>query len=200
MGRKQLVRDVKRAALARMENAARTVGDFQAVIEQWDALDENRERRERAYEVVREENIPLEFGRKKGGLIFPAPFVHPAEREAMMGDFIDMIYDNAEDMWQLVEDWDVSVELENLTDKQKEVLFLAAVRMCTPQQIACYKDQTDRAVRKLLAAALDNMRGYLAPVIRWQIQTGQPEVTFAKRQFLAWYEHEKIVLDNDNPE
>ena len=201
------MRDVKRAAFARMENAARTVEDFQAIIEQWDALDENRERRERAYEVVREENIPLEFGRKKDGLIFPAPFVYPAEREALMGDFIDMIYDNADEMWQLVEDWDVFMELENLTPKQKEVLFLTAVRMCTPQQIACYKDQTDRAVRKLLASTLDRMRGYLAPVIRWQIQTGQPEVTFAKRQFLEWYENqncdfdsEKIALDNGKRE
>jgi len=205
--RKQLVRDVKKAALARMEDAARTVEDFRAVIKQWDSLDENRERRERAYEVVREENIPLEFGRKKDGLIFPVPFVYPAEREAMMGDFIDMIYDSAEDMWQLVEDWDVSIELENLSAKQKEVLFLTAVRMCTPQQIACFKDQTDRAVRKLLAAALDSMRGFLAPVIRWQIQTGQPEVTFAKRQFLEWYENqncdfdsEKNVLDSDECE
>ena len=114
-----------------------------------------------------------------------------------------MIYENAEDMWQLVEDWDVSMELQNLRGKQKDVVFLSAVRLCTPQQIACYKDQTDRGVRKLLAAALDSMRGYLAPVIRWQIQTEQPEATFAKRQFLDWYENQncdfdsgKIALDN----
>jgi len=97
--------------------------------------------------------------------------------------------------------------LKEFKARQKEVLFLTAVRLCTPQQIACYKDQTDRAVRKLLAAALDSMRGYLAPVIRWQIQAGQPEATFAKRQFLDWYENqncdfdsEKIALDKDKPE
>ena len=206
MGRKQLVRDVKRAALARVENAARTAEDFRALIKLWDGLDETRERRERANEERRDKK-PLEEGRKKDGLVFPAPFDNPTERAAMMGDFIDMIYENAEDMWQLVEDWDVSMELQNLRDKQKEVVFLSAVRLCTPQQIACYKDQTDRAVRKLLAAALDSMRGYLAPVIRWQIRTGQPEATFAKRQFLKWYENqncdfdsEKIELDNDEPE
>ena len=180
-----------------MENAARTVEDFQAVIEQWDALDENRERRERAYEVVREENIPLEFGRKKDGLIFPAPFFRPAEREALMGDFIDMIYDNAEDISQLVEDWDVSIELENLSAKQREALFLTAVRLCTPQQIACYKDQTDRAVRKLLAVAIDGIREYLAGAICKQSLAGEPSMTLAKRQFLKWYAHEKIALDND---
>jgi len=192
MGRKQLVRDTKRAALARMESAARTVEDFEAVIEQWDELDKTRERKERAHEVQRDEDeIPLEYGRKKDGLVFPSPIVHPAGWEMMKGDFLAMIYDNAEDISQLTEDWDVFIELENLTDKQKEALFLTAVRMCTPQQIACYKDQTDRAVRKLLATALDSIRGYLAPVIRWQIQEGEPDVTFAKRQFLERYKQEK---------
>ena len=54
--RKQLVRDVKRAALARMESAARTAEDFQAVIEQWDNLDQNRERKERFHEIGRDES------------------------------------------------------------------------------------------------------------------------------------------------
>jgi DNA-directed RNA polymerase specialized sigma24 family protein len=198
--RKQLVRDVKRAALARLENAARTAEDFQAVIKQWDDLDENRERRERAYEVVRNEKIPLEFGRKKDGLIFPVPFTHPAWQEAIKGNFVDIIYDNAEDISRLVEDWDVFIELENLNAKQKEVLFLTAVRMCTPQQIACYKDQTDRAVRKLLAATLTAMRGKLAESIREQIEVGMPDMTLTKRQFLEWYDGQKIALDNDGRE
>ena len=192
---------MKRAALARMESAARKEEDFYALIKLWDDLDKNRERRERAHEVQRDEDeIPLEYGRKKDGLIFPAPLTHPAWQEAMRGNFIDVIYDNAEDISWLVEDWDVSIELENLSAKQKEVLFLTAVRMCTPQQIACYKDQTDRGVRKLLAVILTRMREYLAEVIRWQIQTGEPGVTIEKRQFLEWYEREKIALDNGKQE
>ena len=165
MGRKQLVRDVKRAALARVENAARTVEDFRAVIKLWDDLDKTRERKERAHEE-RRDKIPLEEGRKEDGLVFPVPFVHPAWREAMMGEFIEMIFDSPEEMWQVVEDWDISIELKHLTDKQKEVVFLSAVRLCTPQQIACYKDQTGRAVRKLLSVAIDGIRDYLAGVIR----------------------------------
>ena len=183
------MRDVKKAALARMEDAARTENDFKEVIKQWDHLDRNRERREREHEVKRNhETIRTGYS---DGIIFPVPFCHLAWREAMKGDFIEVIYDNAEEMWQLVEDWDVSIELENLTDKQEEVIFLSAVRLCTPQQIACYKDQTDRAVRKLLAAVLNRMRDYLATVIRWQIQTGQPGVTYAKRQFLERYEQKR---------
>ena len=198
MERKQLVRDLKRAALARMESAARTVEDFQAVVKQRNHLDDNRERRERDHEVRRnQETVRTGYS---DGMIFPVPFSHPAWKQALKGDFIDIIYDNAEEIWQLVEDWDVFIELKELKARQKEVLFLTAVRLCTPQQIACYKDQTDRAVRKLLAAALAKMRDYLAGVIRWQIQAGESGVTFAKRQFLEWYEQEKFVLDNGERE
>ena len=182
------MRDVKRAALARMESAARTVEEFQAVVEQWNHLDENRERRERFHEIGRDEEL-LELGYSDGHVL-PAPIAHLAWKEAMKGDFIAMIYDNAEEIWQLVEDWDVFIELEALTDKQKEVLFLTAVRMCTPQQIACYKDQTDRAVRKLLASVLMRIRGNLAESIREQIGVGMPDMTLAKRQFLEWYENQ----------
>jgi len=199
MGRKQLVRDVKQAALARVENAARTVEDFQAVIKLWDDLDENRERKERAHEE-RRDKMPLEEGRKKDGLVFPAPFDNPTEQAALMGDFIDMIYDNAGEIWQLVEDWDVFIELKELKARQKEVLFLMAVRLCTPQQIACYKGQTDRAVRKLLVATLASIRGKLAESIREQIWVGMADMTLTKRQFLEWYDGQKIALDNDKSE
>ena len=188
-----MVRDVKRAALTRLEDAARTVEDFQTVINLWDGLDENRERKERFHEVGRDETI-LELG-YTDGLVLPAPVIHPAWREAMKGEFIEMIYDNAEEMWQLVEDWDISIELENLSAKQKDVVFLSAVRTCTPQQIACFQDKTDRAVRKLLAVALEKIRDFLAGIIRWQIQTDDPNMTLAKRQFLEWYDNANFAFD-----
>jgi len=74
-------------------------------------------------------------------------------------------------MWQIIEDWDISLLVKNLTNKQKEVLFLRAVRLCTAAQIACYHDKTDRAIRKLLAVAFDSIRDKLAPIIREQIDS-----------------------------
>jgi len=59
--RKQLARNVRAEALIRMEEAARTVEDFQAVIGEWDRRDANRERRQRLYEVQRTEDM-LELG------------------------------------------------------------------------------------------------------------------------------------------
>ena len=79
MGREQLVREAKREALARMEEAARTEEDFKAVVAQWDKLDENRERKERYHEMGRTEwTIILGY---KDGLIIPEPISHMAWRE-----------------------------------------------------------------------------------------------------------------------
>ena len=79
MERKQLVRDIRREALARMEAAARTEEDFDAVVRQWDHLDENRERKERYHEMQRSEKT-LEVG-YTDGMVFPVPVSHPAWRE-----------------------------------------------------------------------------------------------------------------------
>ena len=112
-----------------------------------------------------------------------------------------MICCNAKDLWQLIEDWDVAALVKNLTDKQKDVLFLSAVRLCRLVQIAHCHHKTDRAIRKLLAAALDSIRDRLAPLIRNQIEIGVPQMTPAKREFLVWYGNEKAAaLDSGKDE
>ena len=212
MGRELLVREAKAAALARMEDAARTEDDFKAVVKQWNHLDENRERRERYHEIGRPNAEMLHWDKlkesdEKGKLktelniVIPRPLGRYWWRQQMSGDFLDTIYDNAFEMWQLTSDWDIAYLVKSLTNKQKEVLFLRAVRLYTAAQIARSHNKTDRAVRKLLAAALDSIRDKLAPLIRKQIETEYPQMTFAKREFLTWYENEKAaVLDSKDGE
>jgi len=212
MGRELLACEAKAAALVRMEDAARTENDFKAIVKQWNHLDENRERRERNHEIGRPNEEILHWDRpgendKKGRMrieldvVIPSPLEHHWWRQLMRGDFIDTIYDNAFEMWQLIEDGDISSIVKRLTNKQKEVLFVRAVRLCTAAQIAYCYDKTDRAVRKLLAAALDSIRDKLAPLIREQIETEYPQMTLAKREFLAWYDKENAVpLDSGNSE
>ena len=126
MAKEPLKREVKRAALTRMEDSARTVSDFKAVIKQWDHLDDNRERRERNHEIGRpneemlhwdKENENDEKGKLRStfGAVIPPPLVHPHWRQLIKGDFIDTIYDKAGEMWQLVDDTDISVLLKDLT-------------------------------------------------------------------------------------
>jgi len=170
MEQKQLMREVRRAALERMEDAARTESDFCDVLAQWNKLDENRERRERYHEVALAE-----------------------WRGIFLCDFLDVIFDNPQEIWQLVEDWDIAKLIKALTEKQKEVLYFSAVKLCTPQQIASYQNKTDRAVRKLLAVALEQIRADLAPIIYHQTT----EMTFAKRRFLTWYLHENEDCINE---
>ena len=64
--RKKLKRDIKAEALERLEQAARTPEDFEEVIEWWDRLDRNRERRERYREISRSDDFPIETGAALG--------------------------------------------------------------------------------------------------------------------------------------
>jgi len=91
-------------------------------------------------------------------------------------------------MWHLIEDKDIPALVKALTAKQKEVLFLTAVEHCSPQEIAWWQEKTDRAVRKLLTATLESIQKKLAPLIRERIEANCPEMTLAKRRFLARYE------------
>jgi len=211
MGKPLLVRETKRIALTRMEDAARTVDDFKAVVKKWNDLDKNRERRERDHEIGRPNEEMLHWDKvnandEKGklrsvfGAVIPPPLNHPWWRQLIQGDFIDAIYDKAGDMWQLVEDVDISAQLKALTDKQKTVIFLSAVRQCTPQQIACYQNKTDRGIRKHLTATLERIRDKLASIIQEQSKANFYGMTWAKRQFLEWYDNEKIALDKDKDE
>ncbi len=72
--RKQLKRDVEAEALKRLEDAARTVEDFNNVVAWWDRLDANRERKERYHEISRSgDALPIDFGEDESSLLFAGP-------------------------------------------------------------------------------------------------------------------------------
>lgn len=109
----------------------------------------------------------------------------------MRGDFISYIFDNALEIWQILADWQVGrLYKYELTVKQKETLFLRAVRLANTEQIGCYTDKSDRAVRRLLADALENIRKPLAEMIRKRLD-GELPVTIEKQRFLEWYDGQK---------
>jgi hypothetical protein len=202
MLRETLKRKARAEYLRRLENAARTLEEYREVVAMYDKLDAAREKREQRREVGKFESmyqiaiagdkrdypVRLSYG---DGAVVPPPICHPYWRELMRGDFIGYIFDSAENMWQIIGDWQVGRLLRDvLTAKQKEALFLSAVRLASTEQIACYTDKTDRAVRRLIAAALENIRSKLAPEIKARLDGGLP-VTLEKRRFLEWYEKQK---------
>lgn len=202
MLRETLKRKARAEYLRRMENSARTLEEYQEVVAMHDKLDAAREKREQRHEVGKfesmyqititddEHDYPVKLSYSDGGVV-PIPIKHPYWRELMRGDFINYIFDNAEEMWQIMGDWQVGRLLrDELTAKQKEALFLSAVRLATTEQIGCYTDKSDRAVRRLIADALENIRSELAPKIKARLDGGLP-VTLEKRRFYEWYAKQK---------
>ena len=212
MAKRKLKRDIDREALIRMEEAARSVEDFNVVVAKWNHLDRNRERNERRREVRRDadtlisnfednleeyKNVQLSKyavnrnNKYTYGMIWPTPLSNPAWHEALFGNFLSIIFDNANEMWQLIEDWSVAFSVKELTDKQADVLFLRVVRNCEVKHIACYRDKTERAVRKLYAATLESIRSKVAPQLREQVKRGCNILPPYKLRFLEMYENNK---------
>ena len=211
MKREQLVRDVKRAALTRMEDAARTEDDFKAVVNQWNHLDKNRRRRERYNEISRPNEEMLHWDRanendEKGklkvsfGVVIPRPLECQWWRQLIRGDAIDTIFDCPHELHELVADETISQLLRDLSDNRKEILYYSVVRQYSNLYIAEIREQSDRNIRKTLALLLKNLRDKLAPLVEEQINANHPQMTLAKRRFLDRYNEETAAIDSGDDE
>lgn len=213
--RKQLVRDAKREALRRMEDAARTAEDFERVLEQWNHLDTNKRRRWNRWEVGRP-NVEMlhwdktdandEKGEMKDGLdtVIPPPLGHAWWRQLLRGDFLDLIHDCPHEMHELTTSRPVFDLLQTLNENQKEVLYYWAIRQETPQQIAKRRKQTDRNILKVYATLIQRLRRKLYERLRPRYCEGLP-LTSAQQQFMEDYEagslktgKAKAVVDSGN--
>ena len=145
---KTLRRDLQAQALLRLEQSARDTKDFENIISWWDKLDANRERRERYHEISRSgEQLPLDFGAVKEGLIFPVNSV--LDKQIQEGDFIDFIFYCPYQIHELVTLEYISEILKELSVNHKELLFLYAVNGYSTAKIAIIKGQSDRNIRKI---------------------------------------------------
>ena len=181
---------MEREALARLEDAARTTEEFEAVAAWWDRLDRNRECRASDHEVGRSA-IPLEWG-SSGEAVVPAPLGWTSWRQVMKGDFLDVIFDCPYEMHELVEDGDISDLIRKLPENHKEVFYYHAVRLYDCVRIAAIRGQTDRNIRKLLSLLLSNLRKMLLVRLAGREKNGL-SMTVAERTFLNG--NKKAALD-----
>lgn len=188
--RKKLKRELRREALLRMEEAARTVKDFEAVTKMWDLLESNEVRRVANHEVGRGD-IPLEWGAAKDGFFFPRQ-PGGAVRQAQRGDFFEMIFSCPYEMHELIEDIDISIAVHNLKDDHKEILYYLTVRMYPCEKIAEIRNQSDRNIRKVRATLLRKLRKVLHKALVEREKTGLP-MTTTQRTFLQ--ENKEAALD-----
>lgn len=193
MAGKRMTRIAEAESLRRIENAARTTGEFQELCQWYDKLDGNRERRERNHEILCETHEVLAYDYTSSAVV-PPPLAMNYWRELMRGDFISTIFDNADEIWQVFGDWQVGRLVRELTPKQRDALFRSAVRQCSAEQIAICTDKTKRGVNKLLAASLDYIRPRLSKRIKARLDDDLP-VTIEKRRFYEWYTAQKETPD-----
>ena len=119
---KRLKREILAEALKRTEDSARTLADFQKVVEEWNRLDRNRERRERDHENLRGD-VPLEFQTVPDPKIAPLWMNLPRFRQLCQGNFLDIIFSCPYELHELTANRFLSRLFLSLSDEQKEVLY-----------------------------------------------------------------------------
>ena len=155
--KKKLKRELRREALTRLEEAARTQKDFDEVVEWWDKLDENQERRERDHEVLRGD-VPLEYGAVQERTIFPTSLCNPFWRELCSGYFLNIIFDCPYEMHELLADDFLSKMILELKEDHKELFYYKIFRRYSSTKLGAVLGQTDRNIRKKWARLIKRMQ------------------------------------------
>ena len=179
-----LRREARALALRRIEESARTEDDFQKVIEWWDKLDENRERRERDHEIGRA-TVPLEWGANELYLPDRPSYDMVLRKLLLAGDFLDLIFDSPETIHELVTDADLSKILEELKPHLKNMLYYLFLRDYSAVEYADSIGQTDRNIRGIRETALKRIRKLYGDVL-----------TYRKENSLSMTLDEKYFLEN----
>ena len=190
--KKKLKRELRREALTRLEEAARTQRDFDEVVAWWNKLDENRERRERDYEVLRGD-VPLEYGAVQEGRIFPASLCSPFWRELCSGYFLNIIFICPYEMHELLADDFLSKMIFELKEDHKELFYYKVLRRYSSLELGAVLSQTDRNIRKKWARLLKRLQKKLFEHITEKSSSGQP-LMLREKIFLEKYK--KSVLDD----
>lgn len=180
---KRLKREIRAEAVRRLEEAARTEKDFQAVVEEWNKLDRNRERRERDHENLRGD-VPLEYQAVPEPKLIPHWMNNPAYRQLMAGNFLDILFDCPYEMHNLTADTFISRMVEELSEEHKEVLYFLSLRLYSTTQLAAIRGQSDRNIRKLRKTIRKKLQRQM-----YDHLCSKPEhsLTLRERRFLEEY-------------
>lgn len=147
---KRLKREIRAEALRRLEEAARTESDFLTVVDEWNKLDRNRERRERDHENLRGD-VPLEFQAVPDPNIAPLWMNLPRFRQLSQGNFLDLIFTCPYELHELTANRFISDLIRSLSDAHNEVLYYLFVRQYSTARLAVL-----RAVRPKYPKAVDD--------------------------------------------
>ncbi|MDO4563354.1 MAG: hypothetical protein Q4C12_05920 [Clostridia bacterium] len=193
---KKLKREIKAEALLRLEAAAKTPDDFVEITRIWDKGDENRERKERYHEICRGDNIPLDYKAADGGSIFPRSLGGSLARQISKGNFVEAIYNCPYEIQELVTEKYLYEIIDGLKPKQKELLYLKAVKGYTNTQIAKIRGQTDRNIRKAWKTMIDKLQAKAYLYLVSEEARAYHNFTIEERAFVREY-NEKLNSENE---
>ena len=180
---KRLKREMRAEAIRRLEEAARTEKDFRVVVEEWNKLDRNRERRERDHENLRGD-VPLEYQAVPEPKLIPRWMNNPAYRQLMAGNFLDILFDCPYEMHNLTADAFVSRMVEELSEEHKEVLYFLSLRLYSTTRLAAIRGQSDRNIRKLRKTIRKKLQRQMYDHLCSKQENG---LTLRERRFLEEY-------------
>ena len=177
-----LHREARALALRRIEESARTEDDFQKVIEWWDKLDENRERRERDHEIGRS-TVPLEWDADELYLSDRPSYDMVLRKLLLAGDFLDLIFDSPETIHELVTDADLSEILKELKPHLKNMLYYLFLRDYSATEYTESIGQSDRNIRGIRETALKRIRKLYGGILTYRKENSLP-MTLDEKYFL----------------
>lgn len=180
---KRLKREIQAEAIRRLEEAARTEKNFRDVVEEWNKLDRNRERRERDHENLRGD-VPLEYQAAPEPRLIPRWMNNPAYSQLMDGNILDTLFDCPYEMHNLTADSFVSRMVEELSEEHKEVLYFLSLRLYSTTRLAAVRGQSDRNIRKLRKTIHKKLQRQMYDHLCTKPENG---LTLRERQFLEEY-------------
>ena len=183
---KRLKREIRAEALRRLEEAARTESDFLTVVDEWNKLDRNRERRERDHENLRGD-VPLEFQAVPDPKIAPLWMNLPRFRQLCQENFLDIIFSCPYEMHELTANRFLSKLFFTLSDEQKEVLYYLFVKQYSTTRLAAIRGQSDRNIRKLRMTIQKKLQKRMYEHLSEKLEKDQG-LTLREREFVEEYE------------
>ena len=183
---KRLKREIRAEALRRLEEAARTESDFLTVVDEWNKLDRNRERRERDHENLRGD-VPLEFQAVPEPRIAPLWMNAPDYRQLCSGFFLDILFDCPYEMHELTSNKFISNMIRNLSEEHKEVLFYLSLRLYSAAKLAVLRGQSDRNIRKLRMTIQKKLQRRMYEHLSEKLEKDY-SITLREREFVEEYE------------
>ena len=183
--RKRIAQSIREEALRRLELSARTVSEFQVLVDCYDREEQSRMRRERRYEALRG-NVPLESSAIPEGHLFPRSLSQPNFRQICRGEFDDYLCTCLFAMHDLTDRSHLREIVMNLKLDHKEILFFLGIRLYPTQKLATLRGQTERNIRKVRDTVRKRIHRKLYTALM-ELQNNGDELIHLEQDFLRTY-------------